>query len=126
MQQEKVTEILDVMDDVLRKNDFPLVLPEYRAEYEDSKKEGNEAFIYGDIYYELEDDLKEIPTKEGHYKELLNIMINRMAIHEKISILIQDLLEFGFTPEELEKDFNFDHKDIQDVLNEIAEDAIEQ
>lgn len=32
MQQEKVTEILDVIDDVLRENDFPLVLPEYRAE----------------------------------------------------------------------------------------------
>lgn len=126
MQQERVTEILDVIDDVLRENDLPLVLPEYRAEYEDSKKEGNEAFIYGDIYYELEDALKEIPSKEEHYKELLNIMINRMAIHEKISILIQDLLELGFMPEELEKDFNFDHKDIQDVLNEIAEDAIEQ
>lgn len=126
MQQEKVTEILDVIDDVLRKNDFPLVLPEYRAEYEDSEAEGNEAFIYGDIYYELEDALKEIPSKEEHYKELLNIMINRMAIHEKISILIQDLLELGFTPEELEEDFNFSKQDIQDVLYEMAEDAVEQ
>ena len=126
MQQERVTEILDVIDDVLRENDLPLVLPEYRAEYEDSKKEGNEAFIYGDIYYELEDALKKIPSKEEHYKELLNNMINRMAIHEKISILIQDLLELGFTPEELEKDFNFNHDDIQDVLYELAEDAIEQ
>lgn len=143
MQQEKVTEILDVIDDVLRENDLPLVLPEYRAEYEDSKKEGNEAFIYGDIYYELEDALKEIPSKEERYQELLNKAIEGLGVGLNIPTLISDLLDLGFTPKELEEDFNFSKQDIQDGyryslffrgmsdnddfrLYEVAEDAIEQ
>ena len=143
MQQEKVTEILDVIDDVLRKNDFPLVLPEYRAEYEDSKAEGNEAFIYGDIYYELEDALKEIPSKEERYQELLNKAIEGLGVGLNIPTLISDLLDLGFTSKELEEDFNFSKQDIQDGyryslffrgmsdnddfrLYEVAEDAIEQ
>lgn len=142
MQQEKVTEILDVIDDVLRENDLPLVLPEYRAEYEDSKKEGNEAFIYGDIYYELEDALKEIPSKEERYQELLNKAIEGLGVGLNIPTLISDLLDLGFTPKELEEDFNFSKQDIQDGyryslffrgmsddddfrLYEVAEDAIE-
>ena len=143
MQQEKVTEILDVIDDVLRENDLPLVLPEYRAEYEDSKKEGNEAFIYGDIYYELEDALKEIPSKEERYQELLNNAIEGLGVGLNIPTLISDLLDLGFTQKELEEDFNFSKQDIQDGdryslffrgmddkddfrLYEVAEDAIEQ
>lgn len=143
MQQEKVTEILDVIDDVLRANDLPLVLPEYRAEYEDSKKEGNEAFIYGDIYYELEDALKEIPSKEERYQELLNKAIEGLGVGLNIPTLISDLLDLGFTQKELEEDFNFSKQDIQDGyryslffrgmddnddfrLYEVAEDAIEQ
>ena len=114
MQQEKVTEILDAIDDVLRENDLPLVLPEYRAEYEDSKKEGNEAFIYGDIYYELEDALKEIPSKEERYQELLNKAIEGLGVGLNIPTLISDLLDLGFTPKELEEDFNFSKQDIQD------------
>lgn len=126
MQQERVTEILDVIDDVLRQNDLPLVLPEYRAEYEDSKKEGNEAFIYGDIYYALEDALKEIPSKEERYKNLLEKAIDRLGVGLNIPTWIYDLLDLGFTPKELEEDFNFSKQDIQDVLYEMAEDAIEQ
>lgn len=57
MTQEKVTEILDVIDDVLKQNGLNLVLEEDLEEYEESKEQGNDASIYGTIYYALESAL---------------------------------------------------------------------
>lgn len=126
MQQEKATEILDVMDDVLKANGLTLVLPEDMKEYQETKEDGNGASIYGDIYFALEEALKEIPSKEDRYKDLLNKTIEGLGVGLNIPTLISDLLDIGFTPKELEEDFNFSKQDIQDVLYEMAEDAIEQ
>lgn len=143
MQQEKVTEILDVMDDVLKANGLTLVLPEDMKEYQETKEDGNGASIYGDIYFALEEALKEIPSKEDRYKDLLNKAIEGLGVGLNIPTLISDLLDLGFTPKELEEDFNFSKQDIQDGyryslffrgmsddddfrLYEVAEDAIEQ
>lgn len=115
MTQEKVTEILDVIDDVLKQNGLNLVLVEDLEEYEESKEQGNDTSIYGTIYYALESALKQIPDKESHYSELLNNVVEREGVALDIDMQLESLFNIGFTEQELIKDFYFDKKDVRRV-----------
>ena len=50
-------------------------------------------------------------------KELVNILIEYMLVGEKISNVIEKLLELGFTAEELINDFSFSEEDVNLVAN---------
>ena len=115
MTQEKVTEILDVIDDVLKQNGLNLVLVEDLEEYEESKEQGNDTSIYGTIYYALESALKQIPDKESHYSELLNNVVEREGVALDIDMQLESLFNIGFTEQELIEDFYFDKKDVRRV-----------
>lgn len=115
MTQEKVTEILDVIDDVLKQNGLNLVLEEDLEEYEESKEQGNDASIYGAIYYALESALKQIPDKEDRYYELLNRIVSQEGMFTQVEEQIYGLLDIGFTKQELIEDFYFDKKDVKRV-----------
>lgn len=115
MTQEKVTEILDVIDDVLKQNGLNLVLAEDLEEYEENKEQGNDASIYGTIYFALENALKEMPDKEDRYSELLNNVIEREGVALDVDMQLESLFNMGFTKKELIKDFYFDKKDVKRV-----------
>lgn len=115
MTQEKVTEILDVIDDVLKQNSLNLVLAEDLEEYEESKEQGNDASIYGTIYYALESALKQMPDKEDRYSELLNNVVEREGVALDIDMQLESLFNIGFTKQELINDFYFDKKDVKRV-----------
>ena len=50
-------------------------------------------------------------------KELVNILIEYMLVGEKISNVIEKLLELGFTAEELVNEFSFSEEDVNLVAN---------
>lgn len=50
-------------------------------------------------------------------KELVNILIEYMLVGEKISNVIEKLLELGFTAEELINEFSFSEEDVNLVAN---------
>lgn len=50
-------------------------------------------------------------------KELVNILIEDMLVGEKISNVIEKLLELGFTAEELINEFSFSEEDVNLVAN---------
>ena len=50
-------------------------------------------------------------------KELVNILIEDMLVGEKISNVIEKLLEHGFTAEELVNEFSFSEEDVNLVAN---------
>lgn len=50
-------------------------------------------------------------------KELVNILIEDMLVGEKISNVIEKLLELGFTAEELVNEFSFSEEDVNLVAN---------
>lgn len=72
MTQEKVTEILEVIDNVLKEYKLTLVLPEDMKEYQETKEDCNEASIYGDIYYALEDALRKMENNTEKKKGVYN------------------------------------------------------
>ena len=61
-------------------------------------------------------------TKEGRYKELLNSVIDHFSAGESCHALIDKLLDIGFEPAELVRDFNFSTKDVEDRLLERAKE----
>lgn len=58
-------------------------------------------------------------SKEEHYKELLNSIIDHVSNCENNSTTIKTLLCWGFTVEDLIQDFNFSESDVKDCLEEI-------
>lgn len=63
-----ITNIMDELDTLLSTHKFTLCLPSDKEEYERSQQEeGNTAAIYGDIYYQIEDLLKQhlLPQKKS-------------------------------------------------------------
>jgi hypothetical protein len=49
--------------------------------------------------------------------ELLNNVVNWIAISENISTQIKTLLEIGFTSDELINQFNYDENDVLEAKN---------
>ena len=66
MEKEFVYDILDTVGHVLQKHHIQICLPEDREEFEESKaSEGDQASIYGSIYYALENALLQLePDKD--------------------------------------------------------------
>lgn len=58
-------------------------------------------------------------SKEEHYHELLNSIINHISNCENNSTTIKTLLSWGFTVEDLIHDFNFSESDVKDCLKEM-------
>lgn len=54
------------------------------------------------------------PSKEEHYHELLNSIINHVSNCENNSTTIKTLLYWGFTVKDLVQDFNFSESDVKD------------
>ena len=71
MEKEFVDDILDTIDHVLQKHHIQICLPEDRNEFEESRvSEGNQASIYGAIYYDLEDALLQLePNQDKKNRE---------------------------------------------------------
>ena len=59
------------------------------------------------------------PSKEEHYYELLNSIINHISNCESYSTTIKTLLHWGFTVEDLVQDFNFSESDVKDCEEEM-------
>ena len=55
-------------------------------------------------------------SKEEHYHELLNSIINNVSSRKNDSNTIKTLLLWGFTVEDLVQDFNFNESDIKDCF----------
>lgn len=53
------------------------------------------------------------PSKEEHYHELLNSIINHVSNCESNFATIKTLLCWGFTTEDLVNDFNFNETDVK-------------
>ena len=58
-------------------------------------------------------------SKEEHYKELLNSIIDHVSNCENNSTTINTLLHWGFTVEDLVQDFNFSESDVKDCEEEM-------
>lgn len=61
----------------------------------------------------------QVSTKEKHYHELLNSIIDHVSNCESNSTTIKTLLYWGFTVEDLVKDFNFNESDVKDCEEEM-------
>lgn len=61
----------------------------------------------------------QVSTKEEHYHELLNSIINHVSNCENNFTTIKTLLYWGFTVEDLVKDFNFSESDVKDCEEEM-------
>ena len=61
----------------------------------------------------------QVSTKEKHYHELLNSIIDHVSNCESNSITIKTLLHWGFTVEDLVQDFNFSESDVKDCEEEM-------
>lgn len=61
----------------------------------------------------------QVSTKENHYHELLNSIIDHVSNCENNSTTIKTLLHWGFTVEDLVQDFNFDASDVKDCEEEM-------
>ena len=59
------------------------------------------------------------PSKEEHYHELLNSIIDHVSNCESNSTTIKTLLYWGFTVEDLVQDFNFSESDVKDCKEEM-------
>ena len=63
-------------------------------------------------------------------KEMLNRIVDDITVARTVKESIQKLLHLGFTPKEIEKDFNFSHDDVVDAeesmdkYDELADDAL--
>ena len=58
-------------------------------------------------------------SKEEHYKELLNSIIDHVSNCENNSTTIKTLLYWGFTVEDLVQNFNFSESDVKDCEEDI-------
>lgn len=58
-------------------------------------------------------------SKEEHYKELLNSIIDHVSNCENNFITIKTLLFWGFTIEDLIHDFNFSESDVKDCEEDM-------
>ena len=74
-----------------------------------------------DYINRVADGLDELnkPSKEEHYYELLNSIINHISHCESYSTTITTLLHWGFTVEDLVQDFNFSESDVKDCEEEM-------
>lgn len=63
-------------------------------------------------------------SKEAHYKEILNGVIDHVSAGENCRTTISELLKMGFDPNDLVYDFNFSRDDVDDVVN--TEDDVEE
>ena len=61
----------------------------------------------------------QVSTKEEHYHELLNSIIDHVSNCESNSTTIKTLLYWGFTVEDLVQDFNFSESDVKDCEEEM-------
>ena len=61
----------------------------------------------------------QVSTKEEHYHELLNSIIDHVSNCESNSTTIKTLLYWGFTVEDLIQDFNFSESDVKDCEEEM-------
>ena len=61
----------------------------------------------------------QVSTKEEHYHELLNSIIDHVSNCESNSTTIKTLLYWGFTVEDLVQDFNFSESDVKDYEEEM-------
>ena len=61
------------------------------------------------------------PSKEKHYYELLNSIINHVSNCENNSTTIKTLLHWGFTVEDLVQDFNFCESDVKDCEEDMED-----
>ena len=59
------------------------------------------------------------PSKEEHYHELLNSIIDHVSNCESNSTTIKTLLSWGFTVEDLVHDFNFIESDVKDCEEDM-------
>ena len=58
-------------------------------------------------------------SKEEHYKELLNSIIDHVSNCENNSTTIKTLLYWGFTIEDLVQDFNFNETEVKDCSEDM-------
>lgn len=58
-------------------------------------------------------------SKEEHYKELLNSIIDHVSNCENNSTTIKTLLYWGFTVEDLVQNFNFSESDVKDCEEDM-------
>ena len=61
----------------------------------------------------------QVSTKENHYHDLLNSIIDHVSNCESNSTTIKTLLYWGFTVEDLVQDFNFNESDVKDCEEEM-------
>lgn len=66
-----------------------------------------------------ESDSPDVPTKEEHYHELLNNIINHVSNCENNSTTIKTLLSWGFTHDDLVQDFSFSEPDVKDCEEDM-------
>lgn len=58
---------------------------------------------------------------ETRMKELLNQLIDHVAVASNTSETVSELLQIGFTSEELVNEFGFSQSDVDDVCDEESE-----
>lgn len=63
-------------------------------------------------------------SKETHYKEILNGVIDHVSAGENCRTTISELLKMGFGPDDLVNDFNFSRDEVNDVIS--TEDGVEE
>ena len=61
------------------------------------------------------------PSKEEHYHELLNSIINHVSNCESNSTTINTLLHWGFTVEDLVQDFNFCESTVKECKEDMED-----
>lgn len=59
------------------------------------------------------------PSKEEHYHELLNSIIDHVSNCENNSTTIKTLLHWGFTVEDLVQDFNFNESEVKECEEDM-------
>ena len=94
MEQKFVYDILDTIDSVLAEHHIRVCLPEDRKEFEESKvSEGNQASIYGAIYYALEEALLQLEPVEN--KVNIQIESKKEVLQEpQHKVLVESFSDF--------------------------------
>ena len=68
---ESTFNLMEDIDEVLADYDLILVANEDKEDYEESLKDGNSATIYGCVYFDIEDRVKEALT--NMFEEIMKI-----------------------------------------------------